>query len=889
MTSHELRQAFLDFFAERGHTVVPSSSLIPHDDPTLLFTNAGMNQFKAVLLGQERRSYVRAASAQKCMRVSGKHNDLEAVGRDGRHHTFFEMLGNWSFGDYYKREAIGWAWEFLVDRLKLDAQRLWATVYKDDDESVGFWRERIGLSPARIVRLGDLSKGDEENFWSMGETGPCGPCTEIIYDQGEARRCGPRCGIGLCDCDRYLEIWNLVFIQFDRDAAGSLSPLPLQSVDTGMGLERVAALKAGVATNYGTDLFTPIIDWVAAQSGASPADPESRVSMQVIADHARALTFTVADGGRPGNDGRGYVLRRILRRAARHGRRLGLREPFLHAAAGRVIELMGGHYHELYQRRDHVLRVIQNEEVRFNETLDRGLLRFDEIEQEARRSGGRVIPGRDAFLLHDTFGFPLDLTQVMAQERGLTVDAEGFQQAMAEQRERARAASRFGTAGPGAPWRWLDGGEPGVDRPASVFVGYHALATPCRIIGIRPLEEAGRYEVVLDRTPFYAEAGGQVGDQGTIEGEGLLLRVLDTVQGQGGPVARVELDDGDLERVADLAALPLVAQVDPQLRRATMRNHTATHLLHAALRRQLGEHAQQAGSLVNAEKLRFDFHHDGPLSRDRLDALEEEVNVHILEDRAVTKHIDVPLAQARQMGAIAMFGEKYGDKVRVIEVPGVSVEFCGGTHCDHTGEIGLMRITGESSVAAGVRRIEAVTGEAALRAATRDRDLLRSLGDRLAARPEEVELRVAALQAELKTLQAERLATRRQQASGLVDGLLASATLAGTARVVASQVQVADRDSLLQLGDSLREQLRSGVAVLAAELDGKVSFLAVVTDDLVRDRGLKAGDLIKEVAAVAGGSGGGKPHMAQAGAKDPSRVGPALERGLEWVRARLAG
>ncbi len=883
-TSNEIRQAFLDFFAERGHEIVPSAGLIPHDDPTLLFTNAGMNQFKALLLGQERRPYVRAADAQKCMRVSGKHNDLEAVGRDGRHHTFFEMLGNWSFGDYYKREAIEWAWEFLTREMQLDPDRLLISVYKDDDESFRIWNEIVGVPAERIHRLGDIEQGDEENFWSMGDTGPCGPCTEIHFDQGPEVAGGDDRPLGENESDRYLEIWNLVFIQYDRDAQGRLAPLPLQSVDTGMGLERLCALRQGVTSNYETDLFRPILDWVARESGADLTDFEQRVSAQVIADHVRALTFAVADGGRPGNDGRGYVLRRILRRAARHGRNLGFEGPFLWRCAEVVVEKMGDHYRELRAAREHVQRVIRTEEERFHQTLDRGLQRFDEFAVEAIDRGDRRITGEQAFLLHDTFGFPLDLTQVMAGERGLEVDTEGFDRAMQAQRERARAAGKFRAADRGEAWRWIAGGEPGADREPVRFVGYEALSSPVRVVGVRPIED-GQFEVVFDPTPFYAESGGQVGDTGRVYGPGLQLRVLDTQPGSAGPVSRVEVVEGDLER-EDLASLELAAEVDTPKRVATMRNHTATHLLHAALHRHLGEHATQAGSLVNEEKLRFDFHHDGALGRDLLDQIEATVNAQILADLPVTKHVDVPIEEARQMGAIAMFGEKYGDRVRVVQVADVSTEFCGGTHCDRTGQIGMLRITGESAVAAGVRRIEAVTGAAAIELSRREHAILRELGERLSARPDELVPRVEALQQELKALRAELDEARRAQAGDRVGELVAAASEKDGTRVVARRVEVADRKALMDLADALRESLGSGVGVLAAVIEEKGTLLVVVTDDLV-SRGLKAGPLVNEIAALAGGRGGGKPHLAQAGAKDVERLAAAIDAAEAIVRRHL--
>jgi len=892
-TSRQVRRAFLDFFIERGHTFVPSSSLIPADDPTLLFTNAGMNQFKPVLLGAEKRPYVRAVNSQKCMRVSGKHNDLEAVGSDGRHHTFFEMLGNWSFGDYSKREAIAWAWEFLTEVMGLDPEKMLVSVYKDDDESYDIWKNEIKIPPERIHRLGDIEQGDEENFWSMGETGPCGPCTEIHFDQGEEVARGDDRPLGENESDRYLEIWNLVFIQYDRDEQGRLTPLPLRSVDTGMGLERLVALVNGVTSNYETDLFAPIIQWVARESGRDPGNEDDRVSMQVIADHVRALTFTVADGGRPGNDGRGYVLRRILRRAARHGRRLGFTEPFLYRAAELVIDMMGDHYRELIDARDHIVRVVRTEEERFNETLDRGLLLFEEAAARAaerfaedrgkgegggsaRGEGGRdrpVISGEDAFKLHDTFGFPLDLTQVMAEEKGMTVDVEGFEKAMEEQRARARSASRFAASGQTEAWTWLDG-EPGADRPAAAFVGYERLATNCRLLGARKVG-TDQWEVVIDPSPFYAESGGQVGDTGWIEGEGLRLEVFDTQPSPAGPVCRIRVAGGDFDP-SRLAGLTLRAWVDAERRVAIMRNHTATHLLHRALRGHLGEHATQAGSLVAPDRLRFDFHYDRALGKELLDAIEREVNQRILEDRPVAKHVDLPIDQARKMGAVAIFGEKYGETVRVVQVDDYSIEFCGGTHCDRTGQIGLMKIVAESAVASGVRRIEALTGEKALESFAADRDIVRTLGEELSARPEDVASRVHALRDELKQVQHELSRARRDQAGEAAGALLEHPVEVDGIRVIAAQVEVPEREALLQMGDTLREKLGSGVAVLAAELQGKVAFLAVVTDDLIQERGLKAGDLVKKVAAIAGGGGGGRPHLAQAGGKDPAKIPEAI-------------
>jgi alanyl-tRNA synthetase len=882
MTSREIREAFLEFFRARDHEFVPSAALIPQDDPTLLFINAGMNQFKSLLLGQERRGYTRATNSQKCMRVSGKHNDLEAVGRDGRHHTFFEMLGNWSFGDYYKEDAIKWAWEFLTVEMKLDQEKLLISVYKDDDDSYRIWSEVVGVPADRIYRLGDIELGDDENFWSMGDTGPCGPCTEIHFDQGPQLANGDDRPLGQNDSDRYLEIWNLVFIQYDRDESGALSPLPLQSVDTGMGLERLAALKQGVTSNYGTDLFTPILDWVAAESGCDRSDPEQRVSMQVIADHVRALTFTVADGGRPGNDGRGYVLRRILRRAARHGRQLGFSEPFLWRCADVVIDTMGDHFRELPDAAEHIRRVIRTEEERFNETLDRGLQRFSEFAGQAEARGDRRITGEQAFMLHDTFGFPLDLTEVMAEEGELSVDAEGFATHMEEQRARARAAGKFRTAERGESWNWIGGGEPGADRNAVRFVGYDTTETDARLMGTRVLGD-GQYEVSIDPTPFYAESGGQVGDRGRIEGQGLVLDVLDTQPGGGGPVSRVRIIEGKLEGID---SLELHAVVDAEKRRATMRNHTATHLVHAALRRHLGEHATQAGSMVSEEKLRFDFHHDQALGRELLEVIEAEVNAQVLTDAPVARHVDVPIDEARGMGAVGMFGEKYGERVQVIEVPGYSIEFCGGTHCEQLGQIGMIRITAESAVGAGVRRIEGVTGAGAIELARDEHRLVRDLAEKLSARPDEIPARIGSMQDELRSLRQQLDEARRAEAGDRVADLITGAQQVQGVKLVANLVEVPDRKSLMSMADELREGLGSGVGVLAAVVDEKGALLVVVTDDLI-GRGVKAGDLIKDLAKLAGGTGGGRPHLAQAGTKDVERLGNALSAASRILTEKL--
>ena len=908
MKAKEIRARFLEFFAERQHEVVASSTLVPQDDPTLLFTNAGMNQFKGVFLGLEHRDYKRAASVQKCMRVSGKHNDLEEVGKDARHHTFFEMLGNWSFGDYYKRESILWGWELLTRVYGLDPARLWVSVYKDDDESFGIWQNDVGLTSDRIVRLGDLDKGDEENFWSMADTGPCGPCTEIYYDQGEAMKCGhpEGCFVGVCDCDRWLELWNHVFMEFDRSQEGVLVPLPMKSVDTGLGFERLVAVMQGKLSNYESDLFTPLIARAAELSGKEP-EGEARISMQVIADHARACVFTVADGAIPGNEGRGYVVRRILRRAARHGHLLGLDEPFLWKVAEVVIAEMGEAYPEIVERKGRVLDVIRQEEERFGRTLTAGLLVYADFKAAMAREGRTELSGEEAFKLHDTFGFPVDLTGVVAEEDGLTVDHAGFKVCMEQQRVQSRKENKF-MAGI-SPWQTV-----AADRDLAgfrnTFIGYDKLHSEAHVVAVRG---AGQLEdgtplshVLLDPVPFYAESGGQVGDTGTLADPdgGRPLPVIDTLGGEeGGSCVVPAAADVLLER---FRAAPWVqARVDAAHRLGVMRHHTATHLLHAALRQVLGSHVEQAGSVVEPGRLRFDFRHDKALTRQELARVEELVNEAVLENRQVLREDHVAIDEARGRGAMALFGEKYGDVVRVITIhdgfrvtadqqedsgPTRSVELCGGTHCLRTGDIGPFRIISEGSVAAGVRRVEAAAGPTAQALLDADRGQLDRLGGLFRRDAGSFADQAAALLAERDQLRKELAKLQQDSARAGLEDVLASPRQVAGLQVISARVPAEDKAAFMQLGDHVRDRLgREGVVVLAAEIEGKPTLLVTVTGDLVDGKRLHAGNLVKALAEAGGGRGGGRPNMAQAGLPDTAGLDQALAVVDAVVSAQVAG
>lgn len=871
MKAQALRQAFLDFFARHGHTIVPSSSLVPGNDPSLLFTNAGMVQFKEVFLGMEARDYVRATSSQRCVRAGGKHNDLENVGYTARHHTFFEMLGNFSFGDYFKREAIAWAWTFLTEELGLSKERLWVTVYEQDAETEAIWLEEMGIDPTRFSRC-----GEKDNFWSMGDTGPCGPCTEIFYDHGPEVAGGPP-GSPDEDGDRYIEIWNLVFMQFNRDASGTLTPLPKPSVDTGMGLERIAAVLQGVHCNYEIDLFQNLI--AALYEIAGRTDLE-RVSAQVIADHIRSCSFLVADGVTPSNEGRGYVLRRIIRRAARHGRKLGFEGPFFHRLVPALVAEMGEAFPELAQAEARIDAVLKREEERFGETLEQGLVL---LEAAAAGEALTEIPGEVAFRLFDTYGFPIDLTADFARERGLTVDMAAFEAAMAAQRERARGASQFAA---------MHGRElvPPTDIPRLVpevrFVGYEGLeAQGATVIALyqagAPVERVAASEeacVVLDTTPFYGESGGQVGDTGRLVGAEGAFEVSDTQKPAGlivhcGRVSLGALAVGDR----------LTATVDSSHRTPTRDNHTATHLLHAALRNVLGTHVQQKGSLVACDRLRFDFSHDAPVTDAELATIETQVNAVIQRNIPVEAR-EMGYDEAIEAGAMALFGEKYGDRVRVLTVGDYSVELCGGTHVARTGDIALFKVIAETGVASGVRRIEAVTGESALAWYRARAEVLARIGALLKVPATEAEGRVVTLleqQREL-TRQVEKLTLKL--ASGTGHDEAPPQTIAGV-KLVARVLEVGDANTLRQTLDQTKDKLGSGVVVLGLAEDDKVRLVAGVTRDLT-DR-VNAADLVNYVAAQVGGRGGGRADMAQAGGTDVAALGPAIESASEWLAAQL--
>ncbi len=866
MSSAELRSAFLEFFRERDHAVVPSSSLVPANDPTLLFTNAGMVQFKDVFLGVERRPYVRAASAQRCVRAGGKHNDLDNVGFTARHHTFFEMLGNFSFGDYFKRHAIGYAWEFLTGRLGIAPERLWVTVYENDEEAADIWLQELGVDPSRFARCGAA-----DNFWSMGDTGPCGPCSEIFYDHGPGVPGGPP-GTPEADGDRYVEIWNLVFMQYERAADGSQTPLPKPSVDTGMGLERLAAVMQGVHDNYDTDLFTGLIEAIARLAGL--ADHSSK-SLRVIADHIRSCSFLIADGVLPANEGRGYVLRRIIRRGALHGHKLGLVEPFLHRLVQPLLASLEDAHPELARERVQVERVLLQEEQRFAETLEQGLRLLDQAVAGLR---GDTLDGETVFKLYDTYGFPVDLTQDVARERGLRLDLTGFDRAMAAQRERARAAGQFR-----ADYRE----RIAFDR-STEFDGYERLHETAKIVGIfrggQPVQAAEQDEglaVILERTPFYAESGGQVGDRGLLRAPGAELEVRDTQKQAGGAYLHL----GTLRRGRLAVGDTVEAAVDARLRRATALNHSATHLLHAALRQVLGAHVTQKGSLVDPERLRFDFSHFEPVQPEALMEIERLVNREIRSNHPVQTTIST-MDEAVASGAMALFGEKYGEQVRVLSMGEFSVELCGGTHVSRTGDIGFCKIVGESGVAAGVRRIEAITGERALRWVEDTHERLERVAQLVKSSRDGAEEKVRQVIERARGLEKEIERLKVKLASSTGTDLSAQAVEVAGTRVLAAAVDGADRKALRETVDRLKDKLGSAVILLASVEDGKVSLVAGATKDCAGR--VRAGDLVRMVAEQIGGKGGGRPDMAEGGGTTPSELPKALGSVAPWVRARLS-
>jgi alanyl-tRNA synthetase len=854
MSAAEIREGFQRFFEARGHTRVPSAPLLARDDPTLLFVNSGMAPFKRVLTGEEKRDYVRAVDAQVCLRVAGKHNDFEEVGRTPRHNTLFEMLGNWSFGDYFKRDAIHWAWELLTTDFGFDPERIAATVYTDDDEAHRIWSEEIGLPPERLVRWGNIAAGDEKNFWRMGDTGPCGPCSELHFDRGAHLSEGPDCIPDHSEhCPRWLEIWNLVFMEFDRAADGTLTPLPFKSVDTGMGLERIASAIQDVDSNYRTDLFAPIIERLAEFIGHDPATVESeRFSYQVVADHSRAMTFLLAEGVIPANEGAGYVLRRIIRRAVRHGRLLGIGGAFLRETCAVVIDLMGSAYPALGEQRDAILDAVETEEEKFARTLEAGTARLADLVAE-----GGEISGADAFRLHDTFGFPIDLTIEVAAERGVTVDRAGFDAAMAEQRQRSRGERRTAVE--------LD---PTVAALRSEFIGYpnQTSAGDLRVLAVVPGEPAA---VVLDRTPFYAEGGGQIGDRGELLAIDGRLRVIDT-QRQGEAIVHLGELTGTL-RPGDAVR----AEVDAGRRWGAARNHTATHLLHRALRDALGERAKQAGSWVGPEALRFDFPADAATPRDVLREVERLVNAQIRRDADVVPEW-MSMTDAQALGADMFFGEKYvPESVRVVQVDGYSKELCGGTHVARTGQIGSFVITGESSIGAGLRRIEAVTGEGATELVGERLEALRATAQLLGEREESVPTRVQALLARVreaeKAARAPRAAAARLDAAGALHG----AQAAGSAKVVIERYPDADAVALRGLVDDLRGMTGRFVAVVGGAADGRPSLLVAASRDLASE-GFDAAAIVREAGRILGGGGGGRTDLAQAGGTDASRLDEAL-------------
>ena len=851
MTSRQIRQQFLDFFKSKEHRIVNSSPVVPFDDPTLLFTNAGMNQFKDVFLGNGSREYKRAADTQKCIRVSGKHNDLEEVGHDTYHHTLFEMLGNWSFGDYYKKEAIAWAWELLTEIWKLPKGRLWATVYKDDDEALELWKSVTDINPKHILKF-----AEKDNFWEMGETGPCGPCSEIHVNISDDLENAELVNAGSPEC---IEIWNLVFIQYNRDETGKLNELPAKHVDTGMGFERVCAVLQNKKSNYDTDVFTPIIDAVVKLSKVKYDKEEDRIPMRVIADHIRALTFAIADGAVPGNDGRGYVLRRILRRAARYGRKINLKEPFLYKLVDVLSETMGDVFPEAIEKKDYVKKVIKAEEESFNATLDRGIELFDEVVKKLNKQKIKVIPGEDVFKLYDTFGFPVDLTNVMAREIDFAIDEDGFNKLMNEQKERGREASKDKFASVSVTLNDLSGFDLSDTNP-TIFTGYDELKTKSKIVGIKT--EGENTLVILDKSPFYVESGGQTDDLGRLIIDSKSFDVLDVTKIENQVIHIINSNNTSLK-----VGLEVIAEVDEIRRWDIMRNHSVTHFLHKALRTVLGTHVQQAGSYVGPDRLRFDFTHFAKLTADEINQIEAMVNANTRKNYPLKHHRNTPFDEAKKMGALMFFGDKYGDKVNVVQFGDFSMEFCGGTHVHNSSEIGLFKILSESSIASGVRRIEAVTGAGVEK-------FIHSQAEQLKLSEQKIE----ELLNTKKKLEKEVAELRMKEKLEQLDHILSLSSEEKGIPVFKGKVHADSMDELKSFGDEMRNKVKSGVGVLIAQIEDKVGIVAVVSDDLIKDKKLSAGKIVGELAKLVGGGGGGRPHLATAGGKDVNQIVSTLSK-----------
>ena len=871
ITSDEIRNTFLEFFKNKGHKIVRSAPVVPYDDPTLLFTNAGMNQFKNSFLGIEKPEAVRIADTQKCIRVSGKHNDLEEVGRDTYHHTLFEMLGNWSFGDYFKEEAIGWAWEFLTEKLNISKERLYATVFGGDEadnlppdkEAERFWKEATDINPDNILRF-----GKKDNFWEMGEIGPCGHCSEIHIDLTDDLSGGKLVNK---DNPKVIELWNLVFIQYNREANGKLNQLSESHVDTGLGFERLVAVLQNVESNYDTDIFAPLIIAIADLSGVEYS-PQNGVAHRVIADHIRALSFAIADGAIPSNEGRGYVLRRILRRAARYGRKINMHEPFIYKLVPVLADKMGKIFPELIEKNQYIAMVIKSEEEGFNSTLDRGIEIFDRISQEIIKKGEKIFPGDGVFQLYDTYGFPVDLTRLMSEEKQLDVDMAGFETAMDEQRRRAKNAQT-------RQFKVREFFKNGEEVKNSDFIGYSKLTANVKIVAFHG------NEFLLDRSPFYGESGGQVGDKGVVydPSGNFKIRIIDTIKSANRIIHFGDIESGKIEEVV---GTELVAEVDEQLRKSIARNHTATHLLHKALKEILGEHVNQAGSLVTPERLRFDLTHFEKVSDQQLDQIEEIVNRNVRDSHTVTV-MSRSFDDAKKLGAVALFGEKYGDIVRIINIEDYSMELCGGSHVNSTGEIGYFRIVSETGIAAGVRRIEAVTGESADKIQRQEKNDLLKIRSLLNVSDENFVIKIEQLVDERKHLIKELGDLRVKLGAQKIDPLIKNAETIDKFQFISVLLEVDSVDELKKSGDLVRMKLKSGIGVIGAIIENKPFLICVVTDDLIKTRNLKAGDIIKKLAKHIDGGGGGRAHMAQAGGKDSKKLAYALENAKQTIESMI--